>query len=147
MHLSHSLLSPYNSRNCIIRCIGASSTDNFPEETIENTLEPIDHVEMSLSYWSSAGQRDPSFPECLIYMLHSDLCLIDEIKIQPFQGLCGNISFSHAKRHLLLIFFTMQHFSSTVTQYTQCSTFGSGWVIQSCLCALNNLYPMRTKVS
>ncbi|PUZ35949.1 hypothetical protein GQ55_9G001000 [Panicum hallii var. hallii] len=86
MHLSHSLLSPYNSRNCIIRCIGASSTDNFPEETIENTLEPIDHVEMSLSYWSSGGQRDPSFPECLIYMLHSDLCLIDEIKIQPFQA-------------------------------------------------------------
>ncbi|XP_025796789.1 F-box protein At4g00755-like isoform X3 [Panicum hallii] len=86
MHLSHSLLSHYNSRNCIIRCIGASSTDNFPEETIENTLEPIDHVEMSLSYWSSGGQRDPSFPECLIYMLHSDLCLIDEIKIQPFQA-------------------------------------------------------------
>ena len=107
MHLSHSLLSPYNSRNCIIRCIGASSTDNFPEETIENTLEPIDHVEMSLSYWSSGGQRDPTcLPECLIYMLHSDLCLIDEIKIQPFQGLCGNISFSHAKRHLLLIFFS-----------------------------------------
>jgi hypothetical protein len=47
----------------------------------------------------------------------------------------------------LLIFFTMQHFSSTVAQYTQRSMFGSGWVIQSCLCVLNNLYPMRTKVS
>ncbi|KAJ1292584.1 hypothetical protein BS78_01G001100 [Paspalum vaginatum] len=86
LHLCHSLLTPYNSRDCIIQCIGASSTDNFPEETIENTLESIDHVEMRPSYWSSGGQRDPSFPECLIYMLHSDLCLIDEIKIQPFKA-------------------------------------------------------------
>ncbi|CAL4937215.1 unnamed protein product [Urochloa decumbens] len=86
MHLCHSLFLPYSSRDCIIRCIGASSTDNFPEESIENTLELIDHVEMSLSYWSSGGQRDPSFPECLVYMLHSDLCVIDEIKIQPFKA-------------------------------------------------------------
>ncbi|WVZ61384.1 hypothetical protein U9M48_011268 [Paspalum notatum var. saurae] len=86
LHLCRSLLTPYNSRDCIIRCIGASSTDNFPEETIENTLEPIDHVEMRPSYWSSGGQSDPSFPECLIYMLHSDLCLIDEIKIHPFKA-------------------------------------------------------------
>uniref|UniRef100_A0A0A9D7Y6 Uncharacterized protein n=1 Tax=Arundo donax TaxID=35708 RepID=A0A0A9D7Y6_ARUDO len=58
--------------------------DNFPEESIENTLEPVDHVEMRPSYWSSGGQSDPSVPECLIYMLHSDLCIINEIKIQPF---------------------------------------------------------------
>lgn len=86
MHLSHGLLSPYNSKDCIIHCIGASSTDNFPEESIENTLVPIDRVEMRPSYWSSGGQRDPGVPECLIYRLQSDLCLIDEIKIQPFKA-------------------------------------------------------------
>uniref|UniRef100_A0A0A9ECC9 F-box protein At4g00755-like n=1 Tax=Arundo donax TaxID=35708 RepID=A0A0A9ECC9_ARUDO len=86
MHLTHGLFSAYNSKDCIIRCIGASSTDNFPEKSIENTLEPIDHVEMRPSYWSSEGQSDPSVPECLIYMLHSDLCLINEIKIQPFKA-------------------------------------------------------------
>ncbi|XP_062213126.1 F-box protein At4g00755-like [Phragmites australis] len=86
LHLSHVLLSPYHARDCIIRCIAASSTDNFPEETIENTLEPIDRVEMRPSYWSSGGQSDPTIPECLIYRLHSDLCLIQEIKIQPFKA-------------------------------------------------------------
>ncbi|TVU44268.1 hypothetical protein EJB05_03704 [Eragrostis curvula] len=86
LHLAHSFLSPYNSKDCIIRCIGASSTDNFPEETIENTLDLMDHVDMRPSYWSSGGQSDPSVPECLLYSLHSDLCLIYEIKIQPFKA-------------------------------------------------------------
>ncbi|XP_047072916.1 F-box protein At4g00755-like [Lolium rigidum] len=87
MHLAHGLLAPYSdARNCITRCIGASSTDNFPEETIENTLEPIDRVEMRPSYWSSGGQRDPAAPEWLIYRLQADLCLVDEVKVQPFKA-------------------------------------------------------------
>ncbi|KQK11922.1 F-box protein At4g00755 [Brachypodium distachyon] len=86
MHLGHGLLSPYKPRDCIIHCIGASSTDNFPEETIENTLEPVDRVETRPSYWSSGGQRDPAVPECLIYKLQSDLCLVEEIRMQPFKA-------------------------------------------------------------
>ncbi|VAI40983.1 unnamed protein product [Triticum turgidum subsp. durum] len=86
-HLAHGLLSPYNPRDCIIHCIGASSTDNFPNETIENTLDPVDHLDSNRpSYWSSAGQRDPAVPECLIYRLQADLCLIHEIKLQPFKA-------------------------------------------------------------
>ena len=86
MHLAHGLLTPYTPKDCIIHCIGASSTDNFPEETVENTLEPVDRVEMRPSYWSSGGQRHPAVPECLIYKLQVDLCLVDEIKVQPFKG-------------------------------------------------------------
>ncbi|XP_037465237.1 F-box protein At4g00755-like [Triticum dicoccoides] len=87
MHLSHGLLTPYKPRDCIIHCIGASSTDNFPDETIENTLEPVDRLESNRpSYWSSGGQRDPATAECLIYRLQADLCLIQEIKLQPFKA-------------------------------------------------------------
>ncbi|XP_044946199.1 F-box protein At4g00755-like [Hordeum vulgare subsp. vulgare] len=86
-HLAHGLLSPYNPRDCILHCIGASSTDNFPEETVENTLEPVDQLDTSRpSYWSSGGQRDPDAAECLIYRLQADLCLIHEIKVQPFKA-------------------------------------------------------------
>lgn len=102
---------------------------------------------MKLSYWSSGGQRDPSFSECLVCMLHSYLCLVDEIKIKPFKGLCANIFSIHAKRHLLIMFFMMQHFSSTTTRYTQRRMFSFGWVIQSRLCVLSSLYLMRGQVS
>jgi hypothetical protein len=90
-YLAHTLLSHYTSQNCIAGCIGASSTDNFPDESIENTLEPRDLVDFEQFYWSSGGQADPTVPECLIYKLQSDLCLIDQIKIRPFKGVCDYI--------------------------------------------------------
>ncbi|CAN6290908.1 unnamed protein product [Urochloa humidicola] len=74
------------SVDCIFRCIGASSTDNFPEETIDNTLEPLDRVRQRASYWSSGGHDDPDAPESLIYRLNSDLCIIDEFRVQPFRA-------------------------------------------------------------
>ncbi|CAN6314285.1 unnamed protein product [Urochloa humidicola] len=74
------------SVDCILRCIGASSTDNFPEETIDNTLEPLDRVRQRASYWSSGGHDDPDAPESLIYRLNSDLCIIDEFRVQPFRA-------------------------------------------------------------
>ncbi|CAN6321736.1 unnamed protein product [Urochloa humidicola] len=74
------------SVDCILRCIGASSTDNFPEETIDNTLEPRDRVRHRASYWSSGGHDDPDAPESLTYRLNSDLCIIDEFKLQPFRA-------------------------------------------------------------
>ncbi|KAE8795239.1 F-box protein [Hordeum vulgare] len=86
MHLSHGLLSPYNPKDCINHCVGASSTDHFPEEAIGNTLEPVDRDERRPSYWSSGGHKDPAVPECLIYRLQSELCLVDEIKIRPFKA-------------------------------------------------------------
>nr|BAJ85190.1 predicted protein [Hordeum vulgare subsp. vulgare] len=72
--------------DCILHCIGASSTDNFPDETIDNTLEPQDRVNNRFSYWSSAGQDDPDVPETLTYRLGSDICVVDEIRIQPFKA-------------------------------------------------------------
>ncbi|XP_040378096.1 F-box protein At4g00755-like [Oryza brachyantha] len=87
VHLSHGLLSPSPHEDCTIRCIGASTTDNFPEETIQNTLYPIDRVDMMRpSYWSSAGHLDPAVPESLFYILRSDLCLLHQINIQPFKA-------------------------------------------------------------
>ncbi|XP_020084389.1 F-box protein At4g00755 isoform X2 [Ananas comosus] len=85
-YLCRCLVSPEGSSDCIDRCIGASSTDNFPDESIENTLEPSDRVYMRPSYWSSGGEADPQVPESLIYRLGSDLCVVNEIKIQPFKG-------------------------------------------------------------
>ncbi|KAL6909617.1 hypothetical protein ACP4OV_001898 [Aristida adscensionis] len=86
LRLAHALLSPSHPRDCIKQCIAASTTDNFPHESILNTLHANDHDDMMPSYWSSGGQSDPAVPESLIYSLHSHLCLLHEIKIQPFKA-------------------------------------------------------------
>ncbi|RCV29519.1 hypothetical protein SETIT_6G020100v2 [Setaria italica] len=86
MHLVHALFSPHTWMSCITACLGASSTDNFPGESIQNTLEPRERVNNWPCYWSSGGQEDPAVPEFLVYKLCSDLCLIDEIRIQPFRA-------------------------------------------------------------
>lgn len=72
--------------NCISDAICASSTDNYPEESIKNTLEPSDRVDHRASYWSSKGENNPSAPETLMYKLASKLCLITEFHVHPFQG-------------------------------------------------------------
>lgn len=72
--------------DCIAQAISASSTDNYPEEAIENTLSPGDRAQQRASYWSSEGEVDPSFPENLVYMLISNFCVVTEIHVQPFQG-------------------------------------------------------------
>lgn len=71
--------------NCISEAIRASSTDNYPEESIKNTLQ-ADIVEQRASYWSSKGQSNPAVPETLTYKLASELCVVTEINIRPFQG-------------------------------------------------------------
>ncbi|XP_031400236.1 F-box protein At4g00755 isoform X2 [Punica granatum] len=73
-------------RVCVNEAISASSTDNYPEESIHNTLESRDRVGRLASYWSSKGNKNPSAPERLIYKLAGDLCIITEIGIQPFQA-------------------------------------------------------------
>ena len=72
--------------NCIAKTVGASSTDNFPQESIDNTLEPRDVISGRYSYWSSNGQSNPNVPETLTYELVSQICVITEINIQPFEG-------------------------------------------------------------
>ncbi|GAB2290960.1 hypothetical protein Dimus_025217 [Dionaea muscipula] len=72
--------------DCISEAISASSTDNYPEESIHNTLEPMDRVGRRASYWSSSGQRNPAVPEKLTYKLVSDFCVVTEISVQPFQA-------------------------------------------------------------
>ncbi|ONI22877.1 hypothetical protein PRUPE_2G156300 [Prunus persica] len=76
----------FNVGDSIKRALSASSTDNFPEESIRNTLEPRDVVGRRASYWSSKGQSDPAVPEVLIYKLVSDFVVINEINIQPFKA-------------------------------------------------------------
>ncbi|BAF10677.1 F-box protein At4g00755 [Oryza sativa Japonica Group] len=85
-YLSGALVSNSPSMDCILQCIGASSTDNFPDETIENTLIPHDRVKHRPSYWSSGGHDDPDTPETLTYRLNCDMCIVDEIKLQPFKA-------------------------------------------------------------
>lgn len=83
--LAHSC-SSFSPRSCISEAISASSTDNYPEESIHNTLEPRDRVAAIASYWSSKGQSNPAVPETLVYKLVADICVVTEIHIQPFKG-------------------------------------------------------------
>ena len=84
--LAHGL-SPFIRNDCISVAISASSTDYYPSERIQNTLEARDRFENGTSsYWSSRGESDPSVPETLLYKLSTRLCLVTEIHVQPFQG-------------------------------------------------------------
>ena len=44
-------LTPLIKKGCITEPISASSTDNYPDESIQNTLEPEDRIESGASYW------------------------------------------------------------------------------------------------
>ncbi|KAI3449161.1 hypothetical protein Pfo_005826 [Paulownia fortunei] len=81
--LTKSKVSP---KDCITNAICASSTDNYPDESIVNTLNPRDKFLRRASYWSSTGQSNPDVPETLIYKLRADAWIITEIAIQPFQA-------------------------------------------------------------
>ena len=85
-YLAHASAS-FLMRNCILEAITASSTDNDPEESITNTLEARDLIARRASYWSSKGHFKPDVSETLIYKLVSNLCVVTEINIRPFQGI------------------------------------------------------------
>ncbi|XP_042033175.1 F-box protein At4g00755-like isoform X2 [Salvia splendens] len=70
--------------SCITEAVCASSTDHYPDESVNNTLEPSDGH--GASYWSSKGATDPSASETLIYKLASQLCLVTELHVHPFQA-------------------------------------------------------------
>lgn len=81
--LAHACTS-FPEGDCISKAISASSTDNYPEESIEHTL--VFSVARRASYWSSKGQKNPAVPEMLTYKLKSDFVIITEINIHPFKG-------------------------------------------------------------
>lgn len=87
---------PFIVRDCILEAISASSTDNYPEESIDNTLQPAEIVEGRASYWSSKGHSNPEVPERLTYKLADNFCVITEINICPFQGIVSNVSTNYA---------------------------------------------------
>ncbi|XP_059312831.1 F-box protein At4g00755-like isoform X2 [Lycium ferocissimum] len=75
---------------CTSDCIGNAVTDSIRDnddldESIFNTLIPMNMYRNRPSYWSSKGHSDPNAPEMLIYKLKADLCVITEINIQPFE--------------------------------------------------------------
>ncbi|XP_074572293.1 F-box protein At4g00755-like [Curcuma longa] len=84
--LCHLISSPEGKTDCIDLGIFASSTDDEPFESIQNTLVSNEIVGGLPSYWSSSGQNDTAVPETLTYSLISDFCVVDEIKIQPFKA-------------------------------------------------------------
>ncbi|XP_039065624.1 F-box protein At4g00755-like isoform X2 [Hibiscus syriacus] len=79
-------LNLFVRKDCISKAIAASSTDNYPEESIHNTLEPLDRIDNKALYWSSEGRSDPSISESLLYKLMAKMCLVTEIHVQPFQA-------------------------------------------------------------
>lgn len=80
-------LTSFPQTYCIADPVSASSTDNYPEESIMNTLDPRDKILHRDSYWSSKGSDDPETPETLIYNLAASFCVITEINLHPFQAL------------------------------------------------------------
>ncbi|KAI3764480.1 hypothetical protein L2E82_14489 [Cichorium intybus] len=79
-------LTKFPQSYCIADPVSASSTDNYPEESILNTLDPRVMVQQGDSYWSSKGSDDPEKPETLIYNLTANFCVISEIYLHPFQA-------------------------------------------------------------
>lgn len=86
------LKSKVSPKDCIANAVSASSTDNYPDESVVNTLNPRDRFIRRASYWSSEGQSNPDVPEMLVYKLSSGIWVITEIDIQPFEG---NFFFFH----------------------------------------------------
>lgn len=78
-------LTRFPQNICIADPVSASSTNNYPQESIMKTLDPIDKIPHQDSYWSSAGSDDPETPETLIYKLRDNLCAITEINLHPLQ--------------------------------------------------------------
>ncbi|CAN1157542.1 F-box protein At4g00755 [Linum perenne] len=83
--LDHSC-SSFPLRECIAEAISASSTDNYPDESVRNTLEPLERVARRPSYWSSKGQSSAAVPETLLYKIASGACVVTEINIKPFEA-------------------------------------------------------------
>ncbi|CAN8308893.1 unnamed protein product [Cochlearia groenlandica] len=73
-------------RSCIVDAIKASSTDNYPSESILNTLEEREEIDTVPFYWSSKGQSKTCVPESLLYKLRGDLCVVNEFSVQPFKA-------------------------------------------------------------
>ncbi|KAH9290244.1 hypothetical protein KI387_034361 [Taxus chinensis] len=84
--LAHELRAIGTDRSCICEPVHASSTDNYPEESIINTLDPRHREAGRPSYWSSKGESNIQVPETLTYALHTELCVVHEIKIRPFRA-------------------------------------------------------------
>lgn len=80
-------LTKFPQSYCIADPVSASSTDNYPEESILNTLDPRVKIQHRDSYWSSTGSDDQEKPEKLIYNLTANFCVISEIYLHPFQAL------------------------------------------------------------
>ncbi|KAJ7294354.1 hypothetical protein O6H91_Y263900 [Diphasiastrum complanatum] len=82
------LMGKLLDKSCILEPLSASSTDNFPDESIAQTLYPTPTRRelKSPSYWSSQGQRKADVPESLTYQLVTRLCVVHEVRIRPFQA-------------------------------------------------------------
>ncbi|XP_076940884.1 F-box protein At4g00755-like [Bidens hawaiensis] len=80
-------INSFNLSYCIEAPMSASSTNNYPEETIKYTMILQNRIIRQGNYWSSNGSYDPETPETLIYILMSSFCVVTEIMLHPFQGL------------------------------------------------------------
>eukprot|EP00246_Nothoceros_aenigmaticus_P009988 TRINITY_DN26265_c0_g1_i1.p1 TRINITY_DN26265_c0_g1~~TRINITY_DN26265_c0_g1_i1.p1 ORF type:complete len:430 (+),score=39.72 TRINITY_DN26265_c0_g1_i1:227-1516(+) len=88
-NLFQEMQRPPGELNCLKEALGASSTDNYPEESINETLYPRPRhngLQQIPSYWSSKGQECSDIPETLTYKLVSRLCVVHEVYIQPFKA-------------------------------------------------------------
>ncbi|GLJ35997.1 hypothetical protein SUGI_0722010 [Cryptomeria japonica] len=85
--LARELMGSPARRSCICKPIQVSSTDNYPDESVINTLDPRHIKDNGMPcYWSSKGESNVEVPETLTYALHTKLCVVHEVKIRPFKA-------------------------------------------------------------
>lgn len=108
--------SKVSPKDCIANAVSASSTDNYPDESVVNTLNPRDRFIRRASYWSSKGQSNPEVPETLIYKLRAGIWVITEVDIQPFEGVC-HLNFFLLSLLLILVCFISTYLSRSLFSF------------------------------
>ncbi|KAH9624520.1 hypothetical protein KSS87_019494 [Heliosperma pusillum] len=81
-------LAAYRCAGEIEKRICASSYGRVPDEEVSSEDDfDYSHIDdENPTYWSSKGNKDPTISETVVYKTISNLCIIKEIHVQPFEA-------------------------------------------------------------
>ncbi|XP_051124496.1 F-box protein At4g00755-like [Andrographis paniculata] len=74
-----------NPKDIVQYVIGASSTRNYPKDSVVNVLLPSDLFYYQASQWSSTGHTHGDVCESILFKLDGGICIVTHVDIQPFQ--------------------------------------------------------------
>ncbi|XP_051124510.1 F-box protein At4g00755-like [Andrographis paniculata] len=78
--------------------MGASSTRNYPKESVVNVLLQSDSYNTKPSYWSSVGHAHPDICESILFKLDGSMRVITDINIRPYLEWLHQGNFVHSAR-------------------------------------------------